>query len=193
MTNPRYSRARRRQGEDGGDEGGPPPARKKGNEALIIGLVLGAVVLAVVFYFFASGGGMSEAEVVDARSFLREVFKMCLENRETEGAEIVQPREVLRDENKNDIERWASLPPERIRALKTMAFHTIRMRVINKPYLELSDMNQVDTILAAATHKTFAAQRRVDFQWNWAGAMYNATVSKFEGRWLIHRLDKTAK
>jgi hypothetical protein len=193
MTNPRYSRARRSQQTDGGEEGGRPPVRKKRNEALIIGLVLGAVVLAVLFYALASGGAMSDAEVVDARSFLREVFKMCLENREAEGAEIVQPREVLRDENKNDIERWASLPPERHRELKTMAFHTIRMRVINKPFLELSDMNQVDTILAAATHKTFAAQKRVDFQWNWAGAMYNATLSKYEGRWLLHRLDKTGK
>jgi hypothetical protein len=190
MVNPRY--ARRRERGEGAGEGAAPP-RKKGNEALIIGLIIGGLVVALLIYFLSSGGKMGESDVQDAKATLRKFLECCLENREADGMALVQPREVLRDEQEKEVKDWYQLPPERIRELTRMAFNLTRMKVIGKPFLELDSMASVDKILAASEVQTMSALKRVDLSWTWRGEEWNATLSRNEGSWLVWRIDRFSK
>jgi hypothetical protein len=190
MVSPRYAARRARGGGEGEGEG---PPRRKGNEGLIIGLIIGGLVIALLVYFLSSGGKMGESDVQDAKAVFRKFLMCCLENREAEGMALVQPREMLRDEQPNDIKEWYQLPPERIRELTKMAFNGTRMRVIGKPFLELDSMTSVDKILAAAEVRTMGSLKRVDLSWTWRGETWNATLSRIEGPWLVWRIDKFSK
>lgn len=171
-------------------EGGAPryARRKSGNEGLYIALgsagVVGIVFLLIIL------GGSSESEMnYEAQAVLRDFFRHCIANDEEKGMRMLEPREVLRDQNPNDIKDWRTLPADRKQVLARQSFRWLRGMVTGKNDLNLSDPAQIETILASADY--FTQTNRVDVQWIHLGSRWNAVLEQRGDVWVILRLDKT--
>jgi len=174
--------------DDRNDDGQRPlPRRKSGNQSLYIALgAAGAVGLIVLLII--TGSSSSEEDTREALLTLRSFFRTCLEDRAEEGAQMLLAREILRDQNPNDAKVWATLPPERRAELQLQAFRWVRGRVIQE--LQLTDMDQVNTLLRGSEAVHFGGDNRVDFQWNVGADGWNAKLVHVGDKWLIERFDR---
>ena len=182
-------RPRREQYDDQYDEEPqrPLPRKKSGNEGLYIALGV-AGVIGLVFILIITGGSSSEQDTTEALVVLQELFRASLENREQDGAKLLVTREILRDQNPRDTKLWSSLSPERREELSLQAFRWVRGRIIQD--LQLSDMTQVNNLLRASEPLVFSGDNRVDFQWQYVGERWNASLVHVGEKWFVQRFDR---
>jgi hypothetical protein len=184
-------RRQREEYYDDYDDGGPrrpPPRRKSGNETLYIALGAAAAVGLIVILII-TGSTDDEADTKEALVALQTFFRVCLEDNEKEGSQMLVAREVLRDQNPRDAKQWSSLPPERRAELEVQAFRWTRGRVVQE--LQLMTMEQVNNLLRASEAVPFSGENRVDFQWKVGLDSWNAKMVKIEDKWYLERLDRT--
>jgi hypothetical protein len=166
----------------------PLPPRKSGNQSLYIALgaagAIGLIVLLII-----TGSSSSEEDTTEALVTLQTFFRTCLEDRADEGSKMLVAREILRDQNTNDTKVWASLPPERRAELEQQAFRWIRGIIIQE--LQLTSMDDVNSLLRASEAVPFGGDNRVDFQWKVGADSWNAKMIHIGDKWYVERFDRT--
>ncbi len=187
MSRHRHRQQRDYRDDRDGEGQRPLPRRKSGNQSLYIALgAAGAVGLIVMLIITGSSSG--EEDTREALLTLQSFFRVCLENREADGAGMLVAREILRDQNPRDTKVWSTLPPERRAELESQAFRWIRARIIQD--LQLTDMAQVDTLLRGSEAVLFGGDNRVDFQWKVGADRWNVKLIHVGDKWLIERFDR---
>lgn len=188
MSRHRHRRQREYYDDRDGEGERPLPPRKSGNQSLYIALgaagAIGLIVLLII-----SGSTTDDEDITEALLTLQTFFRTCLEDRADEGSKMLVAREILRDQNTNDTKKWASLPPERRAELELQAFRWIRGRIIQE--LQLTSMEDVNSLLRASEHKSFGGDNRVDFSWKVGADGWNAKMIHIGDKWYVERFDRT--
>ncbi len=159
--------------------------KKGGNEGLWIALGVAGLV-AVVLVLVLSGGAGLEEQKPEALAAMKKLFLTCLENRESDGVLLVDPREVLREDNKEEIKRWRELSPARQLELGRQAWRDIKGKVLSD--LKITSSADIDTILGAAD--VSSGIERLYFTWTLGEDVWRAVMSNRTGSWVLLRLDR---
>ena len=163
-------------------------SRKKGVPVGLLIALGGAGIAGLVFILIMAGSSGGEQEIEEATKMMQDLFRSCIENNQGVGAQLVDPRGVLADQDKNALKKWAVLTPEQKAELYVAAWQWVRQNVTAD--LQVTDMAKANSYLMSAKAVYEHVPDSVSFSWDVLGRTWHAKVSHRTGRWLLMKFGR---
>ena len=177
----------RRMRSGGQDDGGYPRARRRGgrNEGIYIALAI-AGVLGVVMAFVVSSGSSGDTQKAEAGEALRALFRTIIDDDEQAGKDLVDPRQIMSDLQKQRMKEWYELSDKERDEFSRQAWRLIRGNALGDLKLKDDGMVGVERYLSSATVEFVPSRGEVEFSWTYLGQPWRARLQKNDmDRWIV--------